>query len=211
MIHCGKHAGLCSSLHISRYPTWGILKVGGAFELHHGRDVLYELSSFAKDSIKSTNLHALSPSDFKNIISEGGNWFIDWYAPWCPPCRKLMPELRRASQHFEASQVQFGTIDCTLHRNLCSEQSITSYPTTKFYNGTRSQGFFGVPNEEGIVEFISDIIQPIVITLDDSSFVQLMRKPDNELWAVDFYAPWCGPCQRLGPEWRKLAKEVVNL
>lgn len=202
---------MCKSLHISRYPTWGILKVGGAFELHHGRDVLYELTSFAKDSIKSTNLHALSPSDFKNLIIQGGNWFIDWYAPWCPPCRKLMPELRRASQHFKASQVRFGTIDCTLHRSLCSDQSITSYPTTIFYNGTKSLPFFGVPNEDGIVQFVNDIIQQTVIILDDSSFVQLMRKPENEMWVIDFYAPWCGPCQRLGPEWRKLANEVVNL
>lgn len=48
----------------------------------------------------------------------------------------------------------------------------------------------------------------IVLTLDESNFVQLTRKPKDELWAVDFYAPWCGPCQKLGPEWRKFAKEV---
>lgn len=49
-----------------------------------------------------------------------------------------------------------------------------------------------------------------VITLDDTSFVQLMRKPEDELWVVDFFAPWCGPCQRLAPEWRKLSKELSD-
>lgn len=71
MVHCGKSSALCSSLHVPRYPTWGVLKVGGAFELHHGRDVLHEIASFAKDSVKSTNLHALSPGDFTNIIRDG--------------------------------------------------------------------------------------------------------------------------------------------
>lgn len=45
--------------------------MGGAFELHHGRDVLHEIITFAKDSVKSINLHALSPADFENIMREG--------------------------------------------------------------------------------------------------------------------------------------------
>ena len=158
-------------------------------------------------------------------MNEDSAWFVDWYAPWCPPCRKLMPELRRASQHFDPEQIQFGTVDCTLHRQLCSQHGIGSYPTTILYNGTRTQRFHGVPNEDGIVEFVNDMLTPsgkfyfflsswlycfVVISLDESSFGLLMRKPEDELWVVDFFAPWCGPCQRLGPEWRKLAKQVAE-
>jgi len=32
-------------------------------------------------------------------------------------------------------------------------------------------------------------------------------KEVGKLWLVDFYASWCGPCQQLAPEWRKLAKK----
>lgn len=60
-------------MHISHYPSWGILKAGGAFELHHGREVFHEIVAFAKDASKSTNLHALSPADFNTLVKQQGN------------------------------------------------------------------------------------------------------------------------------------------
>lgn len=60
-------------MHISHYPSWGILKVGGAFELHHGREVFHEIVAFAKEASKSTNLHALSPADFNTLVKQQGN------------------------------------------------------------------------------------------------------------------------------------------
>ncbi|KAK9881019.1 hypothetical protein WA026_014362 [Henosepilachna vigintioctopunctata] len=211
LVHCGKSSHLCSELHISTYPVWGVLKVGGAFELHHGRDVLHEISAFARDSVRSVNLRALSPKEFEEMRKEDGLWFVDWYAPWCPPCKKLLPELRRASQHFGKDKVQFGTIDCTLHRSLCSKEGITAYPTTILYNRSKIEHFHGVPNEDGIVSFLDDLLNSKVISLDDSTFVRLMRKPKDELWFVDYFAPWCGPCQKLSLQWRKLAQELVDL
>lgn len=121
-----------------------------------------------------------------------------------------MPELRRASQHFDGEKVKFGTIDCTLHRNLCAQQGIRSYPTTMLYNGSQIHNFHGVPNEGGIVEFVQDMLNPSVIALNEHNFVQLSRKPATEMWIVDFFAPWCAPCQRLSQEWRILAKQMAE-
>ncbi|XP_060524130.1 dnaJ homolog subfamily C member 10-like [Cylas formicarius] len=210
LINCGRHSGLCAALHIVRYPTWAVVKAGGAFEVHQGRDVLHEVAAFARDSSKSTNLHALSPADFINLKNDGAPWFVDWYAPWCPPCKRVAPELRKASLAFEPEVVQFGTVDCTLHRDLCFKEGIHSYPTLTLYNRSQTHRFQGTPSEETIVEFIRDTLNPIVVSLDENSFGRLARKSDKELWMVDFFAPWCGPCQKLAPEWRKLAKSVSD-
>ncbi|XP_031332740.1 dnaJ homolog subfamily C member 10-like [Photinus pyralis] len=210
LIHCGRSAALCASLHVSHYPAWGVLKQMGAFELYTGRDILHEIVAFARESSRSTNLHALSPAEFYSIIKEGGAWFIDWYAPWCPPCKKLLPEMRKASQHFQPESVQFGTIDCTLHSSLCSYEGIRAYPTTRFYNRSKIHHFHGVPNEQGIVEFVENMLHPSVTTLDEDSFIQVQRKSEDELWIVDFYAPWCAPCQRLMPQMHALAKQLSN-
>lgn len=42
-----------------------------------------------------------------------------------------------------------------------------------------------------------------VIELNDSNFASLILE-SNDMWIVDFYAPWCKHCQELEPEWNNL-------
>ena len=44
-----------------------------------------------------------------------------------------------------------------------------------------------------------------VITLTASNFKKQVLDSD-EMWFVEFYAPWCGHCQQLEPSWDKTAK-----
>ena len=46
-----------------------------------------------------------------------------------------------------------------------------------------------------------------MITLTDSNFEELVLGSKDH-WLVEFYAPWCGHCKRLEPEWAKAATEL---
>jgi len=43
-----------------------------------------------------------------------------------------------------------------------------------------------------------------VVELTPSNFHKLVVDSDD-LWLVEFYAPWCGHCKTLAPEWKKAA------
>ncbi|QQP53815.1 putative protein disulfide-isomerase A6, partial [Caligus rogercresseyi] len=46
-----------------------------------------------------------------------------------------------------------------------------------------------------------------VVELTDSNFKKLVLDSD-EMWLVEFFAPWCGHCKNLEPHWKSAASEL---
>jgi len=206
-VDCRTSHSTCDELYILRFPSFALFKVGGAMELHYGKPGLREVAAFARLASQAHTMETLVASDFPDILHQSrGGVFVDFFAPWCPPCMALLPEFRKASTLIGGS-VTFGTLDCTVHGRLCRHHGVSAYPTTVFFNGTRPHKYSGVHRGPELAEFVEDLLRPVVIELTASTFHQrLGAKPEGEVWLVDYFAPWCGPCQQLAPEWRGLAK-----
>ena len=138
----------------------------------------------------------------------------------------FLPEFRKASTLI-GGQVSFGSLDCTIHSAVCNQHSIRSYPSTIFFNNSKPHKFQvgsktstkeivniklvftlqGNHNPQEVADFVLDVLRPTVVSLDTDNFeAKVGAKTEDEMWLVDFFAPWCGPCQQLAPEWRKLSK-----
>ncbi|XP_048341465.1 dnaJ homolog subfamily C member 10 [Sphaerodactylus townsendi] len=201
---CLTAPNMCNDLYIYQ-PCAAVFKGRGIndYEIHHGKKILYDILAFAKESVNS-HIITLGPQNFPGKPEEP--WLVDFFAPWCPPCRALLPELRKASKQLYG-QLKFGTLDCTVHEGICNMHNVRAYPTTVVFNQTDTHEYEGHHSAEQILEFVEDLMNPSVVSLTPETFSELVKKrKSSNIWMVDFYAPWCGPCQALMPEWKRMAR-----
>ncbi|XP_074071658.1 dnaJ homolog subfamily C member 10 [Macrotis lagotis] len=206
---CLSEPDTCRKFYVHQ-PSVAVFKGKGIedYEIHHGKKILYHILAFAKESVDS-HVVTLGPQNFPDKEKEP--WLVDFFTPWCPPCRALLPELRKASKHLNG-QLKFGTLDCTIHEGLCNMYNIQAYPTTVVFNQSSIHEYEGHHSAEEILEFIEDLRNPSVISLTPETFNELVKKRKrDEIWTVDFYSPWCRPCQMLMPEWKRMARLLNGL
>jgi thioredoxin len=69
----------------------------------------------------------LSEATFKSTIEKEGIVLIDWWAPWCGPCRAFGPVFEKvAARH---PDVTFAKIDTEREQALASALGIQAIPT----------------------------------------------------------------------------------
>ncbi|KAM6918912.1 protein disulfide-isomerase tmx3a-like [Xenentodon cancila] len=51
-------------------------------------------------------------------------------------------------------------------------------------------------------------VSAFVEELDDSF---LETKGSEEIWLIEFYAPWCSFCEQLDPVWHQIGSELTSL
>ncbi|BHF84322.1 Peptide-N(4)-(N-acetyl-beta-glucosaminyl) asparagine amidase [Sparganum proliferum] len=59
---------------------------------------------------------------------------VDFFAQWCPPCRRIAPYFEELANMFSPQDVVFVKVDCDKCRDLATREQITSLPTFKLYH-----------------------------------------------------------------------------
>lgn len=75
----------------------------------------------------------INDSNYKDLLASGKPVVIDFWAPWCGPCRSIAPIIEGAATDYEGKAI-IGKYDVDEGDELSVEYGIRNIPTMLFFD-----------------------------------------------------------------------------
>jgi thioredoxin 1 len=80
----------------------------------------------------STNVQQVTDSNFDQLMGAGKPVFVDFWAPWCGPCRLIGPIVEELAPNYQGKAV-IGKMNVDENPNVAMKFGVTSIPTLMMF------------------------------------------------------------------------------
>ena len=99
----------------------------------------------------------LTIENFKEKVSEG-RWVVDFWAPWCGPCKLQAEIFAKVADNIEKNKVKIGKVNNDKQPDLARFFNIRGIPTLVFVdNGNIKDVNIGVLSEKALIEKMRNV------------------------------------------------------
>ena len=165
----------------------------------------------------------VTDQNFKEIV-ENSNIpvVVDFWAPWCGPCRMLAPIFEKLAEYYEW-KIKFVKVNVDENPATAIKYGIQWIPSILLFKDKQVvKTLVWVKQEaEYKIEFdqllwwdiqeetnkTEEIHWWILNAKWIEEFTNALANNKDKLVIADFWAPWCGPCRMLAPTLEKIAED----
>jgi thioredoxin 1 len=106
-----------------------------------------------------TNVVELLDEEFEaEVESKDGVTVVDFWAPWCAPCRMVAPIIESLAEEYEG-RVRFAKVNVDEAQGVASRYGIRSIPTIGiFRNGEAVNGVVGAVPKQVLIQAIEETL-----------------------------------------------------
>ena len=99
----------------------------------------------------------LTPANFEEVTKEGVS-MVDFWAPWCGPCRMIAPVIEELATDFEG-KANICKVNTDEEQDLAVKYGIRSIPTILFMkNGEVVDQLIGATSKQALTDKINSLL-----------------------------------------------------
>ena len=102
----------------------------------------------------------ITNDELKQKLNNGEKVIVEFWAPWCGPCKMLKPVFERvATSNTTGIQMYTMNIEEGNNKEIAIEYGVRSIPAIKSFDGSElKETSVGVVSEERIKELVSSLV-----------------------------------------------------